>query len=271
MGLRADGTEFPVELRMQQLALAEGTYSWATLRAAAAGAVIEILANSAHDLRGSLNSVIGFAEFVGDEKPGPLNPLQKEYLADILSGGRAQLRLIEAIIQLVKIEAGRLELHPGIFDLGEALQSVQAALAPAAAARRAHLYFECEQASVTLDRDNLTKVVTSLANDSLELAGEGGTVRLMARRAPESRIELTICAGKEGAHPDSVPGLRGMNRVDEKLFATGGAFYLSLASTRRLVEFQGGQLTAGNSADLRTVGYSVSLPMLETSEASARE
>lgn len=271
MGLRADGAEFPLEVRMQQLVLDEGMYLWATLRSAAVAEVIEILANSAHDLRGSLNSVIGFAEFVGDEKPGPLNALQKEYLADILSGGRAQLRLIDAVIQLVRIESGRLELHAGRFDLGEALQSVQLALLPAAAARGARLHLECERAMVSLDRDKLSRVVTSLATDSLELAGENGRVWLVGRCASESGIELTICAAKQGTDTDSVPGLAGIDSVDEKWVETGGALYLSLASTRRLVAFLGGRLTVGNTADLRTILYSISLPMLETFGTCAKE
>src|ERR1700761_4548739 len=105
-------------------------------------AVIEVLANMSHDLRAPLNAIIGFAEFISDEKSGPLNSDQKEYLADVLSCGRALLQLVTDVSQLVKMEAGKMELFPQIISLQEALSAACAQAALHAAEANVELRFE---------------------------------------------------------------------------------------------------------------------------------
>lgn len=284
LGVRADGAQFPVELRMRRLRLSDGIRLWAFARAARAAEstaggnlapipdTIEILANSAHDLRGSMNAVIGFAEFVGDEKPGPLNPRQKEYLLDILSCGRTQLQFINDLVQLVKIEAGRLELHAVNFRLDAAVGEVQAAVAASAAARSARLLVESQHVTVTLDRDKVIQILLSLASNSLELAGERGEVRVRARGEAGSRVLLEVHGNQHGADREQSVAVSANARFfDERLVRTGSAAYLNLASTRKLVEFLGGCLTFASSPDLLTTLCSVSLPMLKSSRARHEE
>jgi protein-histidine pros-kinase len=264
LGVRADGAEFPVEFRMRQLRLSDGIFLWAFARPAQE--TIEILANTAHDLRGSLNAVIGFAEFVGDEKPGPLNALQKEYVLDILGGGRMQLQLVNDLVQLVKLEAGRVELQAVNFRLEVALAEVQAAMAAAAAATSARLRVESQPVTVTLDRDKVIQILRSLAGNSLELAGDAGEVRISARLEPGARVLLQVRADRHGADREQTAAVAGNVRYfDERLVRTGSAAYLNLAATRKLAEFMGGSLTLGSSPNLLTTLCSVSLPMVESS------
>src|SRR5260370_831094 len=75
----------------------------------------EFLANMSHELRTPLNGIIGFTEFLVDEKPGKLNAKQKEYLNDILNSGRHLLQLINDVLDLSKVEAGKMELFPESF------------------------------------------------------------------------------------------------------------------------------------------------------------
>ena len=70
----------------------------------------EFLANLSHDLRTPLNAILGFTEFLLDEKPGPLNARQKEYLGDILSSGRRLLQLIDDMPDRCKAEAGKMQV-----------------------------------------------------------------------------------------------------------------------------------------------------------------
>src|ERR1700760_4713820 len=79
------------------------------------------LANLAHELRNPLNGILGFTEFLLEEKPGPLNPRQKEYLGDVLSSGQVLLQLINDVADLAKIEAGTLPLRVETFSLRAAM------------------------------------------------------------------------------------------------------------------------------------------------------
>src|SRR5205823_13786896 len=83
----------------------------------------EFLANMSHELRTPLNAIIGFSEVLVEKMFGELNDKQEEYLRDILSSGRHLLSLINDILDLSKVEAGRMELELGTFSMGEALEN----------------------------------------------------------------------------------------------------------------------------------------------------
>src|SRR5207248_3621146 len=83
----------------------------------------EFLANMSHELRTPLNAIIGFSEVLVEKMFGDLNDKQEEYLHDILSSGRHLLSLINDILDLSKVEAGRMELELGTFSLPQALQN----------------------------------------------------------------------------------------------------------------------------------------------------
>src|SRR5207244_10700871 len=80
------------------------------------------LANMSRELRTPLNGIIGFTELLIDEKPGALQPKQKEYLNDVLSSARHLLTLINDVLDLAKVEAGKMELYPEDFGIREALE-----------------------------------------------------------------------------------------------------------------------------------------------------
>jgi PAS domain S-box-containing protein len=84
----------------------------------------EFLANMSHELRTPLNGIIGFTEFLIDEKPGPLRPKQKEYLGDVLNSARHLLQLINDVLDIAKVEAGKMELHPETFPVRKAVEEV---------------------------------------------------------------------------------------------------------------------------------------------------
>src|ERR1700688_2471658 len=84
----------------------------------------EFLANMSHELRTPLNGIIGFAEFLIDQKPGPLNPKQSEYLTDVHNSAQHLLQLINDVLDLAKIEAGKLDLNSESFSLPTALGEV---------------------------------------------------------------------------------------------------------------------------------------------------
>jgi PAS domain S-box-containing protein len=80
------------------------------------------LAHMSHELRTPLNGIIGFAEFLVDGKPGAVNPKQKEYLEDILNGGKHLLQLISDILDLAKVGVGKMEFYPERFSLRKVIE-----------------------------------------------------------------------------------------------------------------------------------------------------
>ena len=92
----------------------------------------EFMANMSHELRTPLNGIIGFSEFLVDEKRGKLNDKQKEYLNDILNSGRHLLQLINDILDLSKVEAGKVELFPETFSISKSVCEVCSVVSPLA-------------------------------------------------------------------------------------------------------------------------------------------
>src|SRR5205085_5918689 len=88
----------------------------------------EFLANMSHELRTPLNGIIGFTEFLVDEKPGALNLKQKEYLSDVYNSAQHLLQLINDVLDLAKVEAGKIELSPAPFHLARPSEEVCAAV-----------------------------------------------------------------------------------------------------------------------------------------------
>src|SRR5258705_9597886 len=143
-GRRRDGSEFPIEISLSPIETEEGVLVSSAIRditerkrfeqklQEANRLKSEFLANMSHELRTPLNGIIGFAEFLSDRKPGPLNEKQAEYLQDILNSGRHLLQLINDVLDLSRVEAGRMDFSPETFRLQKAIDEVCAVVSPLA-------------------------------------------------------------------------------------------------------------------------------------------
>jgi protein-histidine pros-kinase len=221
----------------------------------------DFLASMSHELRTPLHGVIGFSEFLVDEKVGPLNPTQKEFLNDVLNSGRHLLRLINNILDLSKIEAGRLELFPELLHLADLVQEVCAILRPLAEQHQVALRFDPDTArfDVLLDPLRLRQILYNLLSNAVQYNRPGGLATLEILRLPSpTRLQFTVVDDGPGIAPEDHA------RIFEEFRQLGAprsqSTGLGLAVTRRLVECMGGEITVASQPG-RGSRFTVRLPL----------
>jgi PAS domain S-box-containing protein len=221
------------------------------------------LANMSHELRTPLNGIIGFAEFLTDGKPGTLNPKQKEYLAEILNSGRHLLQLINDVLDLAKVEANRMELHPESFSLAKAIEGVCAVAKPLALKKaiKITIRVEPEVDDVVLDQQKFKQVLYNLVSNAVKFTDDGGQVAVVAAVHDEAHFKLVVSDTGIGIKAEDFPRLF---TEFEQLESGAARHYegtgLGLALTRKIVQLQGG--TIGVESDVGNgSSFSVILPM----------
>src|SRR5262249_2143582 len=142
----------------------------------------EVLPNNAHELRTPLNAIIGFSEVLVDRMFGDLNEKQDEYLQDIYASGRHLLSLINDILDLSKIEAGRMELEVTRFDLPQAIDNALTLVRGRADAHGIRLQLDVDErlAGVSGDERKIKQVLVNLLTNAVKFTPEGGTVSVNA-------------------------------------------------------------------------------------------
>ena len=278
-GQRADGSEFPLEISLSPLETEEGLFVSAAIRDAterrrfeqtlqdASRLKSEFLATMSHELRTPLNGIIGFSEFLIDEKAGALNGQQKEFLTDVLASGRHLLRLINDVLDLSKIEAGKMELAPESFNLVAAVDEVCAVVSPIAQAKAISLLRQVseEAVTVTLDRHRFMQILYNLLSNALKFTNAGGQVSLSLDREDDV-LRLQVRDTGIGICTADLPKLffefqqleSGSGRRHD---GTG----LGLVLTKRLAELHGGSIRAESEVGKGSL-FTVKLPLDAPSE-----
>ena len=205
----------------------------------------EFLANMSHELRSPLNGIIGFAELLHDGRLGAVSEKVKEFLARIHKSARHLLQLINDLLDLSKIEAGRLSLYPEPVHLAGLIEEVVAIQAAVAAPKKIRIVTELspEIGSVTTDASRFRQILYNYLSNALKFTDEGGevTVRLQPQGANEFCLEVSDTG--IGIAPQDIPRLF---TEFQQLDATASKRYpgtgLGLALTKRIVEAQGGEV-----------------------------
>jgi PAS domain S-box-containing protein len=260
-GRRKDGSEFPVEISLAPLETEEGVLVSSAIRditerkrmeetrrrslQEASRLKSEFLANMSHELRTPLNAIIGFAELIHDGKAGPLHGEQKEFLGDILTSSRHLLRLINDVLDLSKIEAGKMELRPEPLDPGKVAGEIRDILRSLAASRRISMAVEAAPGigEVVADPGKLKQVLYNYLSNALKFTPEGG--RVTVRVAPEGgdAFRLEVEDTGIGIRPEDLGRLFvEFQQLDDGAAKKYAGTGLGLALTRRIVEAQGGRV-----------------------------
>ena len=205
----------------------------------------QFLANMSHELRTPLNGIIGFTEFLIDEKPGPLLSKQKEYLGDVLDSACHLLQLINDVLDLAKIEAGKMELHPEIFRVQDAVEEVAAVIK--AIAQKKHIAVGIQIGAgleaITLDKYKFKQVLYNLLSNAVKFSDDCGKVGIHVRRLDPQGLEVQVRDTGIGITAGDISRLfTEFEQLDpgpaRRFEGTG----LGLALTKKIVEFQGGHI-----------------------------
>jgi len=232
----------------------------------------EFLATMSHELRTPLNGIIGFSELLVDQKAGTVNARQSEYLGDILNSARHLLHLINDVLDLSRIEAGRMELCPETFLLSEAAQEVCTVVSPMAGKRAIEIRMDVARAveNITLDQQKFKQILYNLLSNAVKFSDERGRVEILASRSEGGQLRLEVRDFGIGIKPEAVPRLFvEFQQLDSGAARRYDGTGLGLALTKKIVELQGGTITVESEPGKGST-FTVTLPLAEQTHAALR-
>jgi len=206
----------------------------------------EFLATMSHELRTPLNAIIGFSELLSDGIVTEADEIDA-CLRDILSSGRHLLNLINDVLDISKIEAGRMELKPTRFDIREEMQAVARTVAPLIAARGHQLLADepPDAIPVFADRQRIRQIILNLVSNAIKFTPDGGTITMRIASDPTApgmvafAVQDTGIGIKEVDFPKLFEKFRQLDASHTRRYEGTG---LGLALTKQLVELNGGAM-----------------------------
>jgi signal transduction histidine kinase len=204
----------------------------------------EFLANMSHELRTPLNAIIGFSEVLQERLFGELNEKQAEYTDDILTSGRHLLSLINEILDLSKVEAGRMELELATFDLPLAIDNARTFVRERAIKHGITLDIDVDErlGDYVGDERKIKQILLNLLSNAVKFTPEGGRIHINARQVDGS-VEISVSDTGIGiAHQDQPKIFEEFRQVgsdySHKVEGTG----LGLTLAKKFVELHGGRI-----------------------------
>jgi signal transduction histidine kinase len=231
----------------------------------------EFLANMSHELRTPLNAIIGFSEVLRDGLAGELESRQKDYANEIFTSGNHLLALINDILDLSKVEAGKMTLTLEPVGVATLIQAGLQVVKQAAAAHRQNLgtLVAEDLGEIWVDARKVKQILFNLLSNAVKFTPDGGDVRVEARRvfraaSPEGRekphLELVVRDSGIGVSAtDQAILFEPFSQIDSTLARRYQGTGLGLAMVKRLAELHGGSVEV-RSAPTRGSAFTVWLP-----------
>ncbi|OGB21341.1 MAG: PAS domain-containing sensor histidine kinase [Burkholderiales bacterium RIFCSPLOWO2_02_FULL_57_36] len=265
-GVRSDGSEFPVEISLSPLETEEGLLVSSAIRdiserkrieaalheknielEAASRAKDNFLAGMSHELRTPLNAIIGFTGTLLMKLPGPLTPDQDKQLKTIQASARHLLSLINDLLDLAKIESGKVEINPEPVVCQNVIRELVETLGPIADKKGLSFALDLppDDIAILVDRRALSQILINLANNAIKFTEKGGVSIGLRKRNSEGKLLIEISVADSGVGiraDDHVKLFQPFSQADStstrRFEGTGLGLYLS----EKLAGLIGGQL-----------------------------
>jgi two-component system cell cycle sensor histidine kinase PleC len=203
------------------------------------------LANMSHELRTPLNAILGFSEIIAKECFGSVgSPRYKEYAADIHSSGAHLLSLINDLLDVAKIEAGRMEIEPAELDVRKCFDTALKIIGAKARERRQELVIEVDPTAPSLYADEraLKQILINLVSNAVKFTPEGGRITVLGSRARCGSFQIMVEDNGPGIPREKLDKIfKPFSQVDNRYDRQGGGTGLGLALVRGLAELHGGR------------------------------
>jgi PAS domain S-box-containing protein len=256
VAVRSDGEEFPIELSLGTMGSGDDRLLVACARdvsdrqvlsaqVAAGESHARFVANMSHELRTPLNSVLGFAQLL--ERDAALSERQRRYVGHIMEGGNHLLGVIDDILDLDRIGAGKAELRIEKLPLGPLLEAVVDRLEPLAANSGVRVYPSIADApEIHSDHRRLRQIVTNLLANAIQFTPDGGQVTVVAR-VLDKTVEIAVTDTGVGIPlADQERIFDAFAQGDSRLSRSHSGTGLGLSLSRRLASLLGGELTVSS-------------------------
>lgn len=231
------------------------------------------LASMSHELRTPLNGIIGFSELLVDQRFGPLNKTQAEYVETVLTSARHLLGVINDVLDLSKVASGRMELALEHVAVAPVAANATAALKALAQAKRIEVRLAMREAlpAVLADEGRLKQIFYNLLSNAIKFTPEGGAVTIRAETvaapngAPADQLEVSVTDTGIGIQQeDQERVFREFEQVRPESPRSHQGTGLGLALTRRFVELHGGRLWVESAGKGKGTTFRFTLPLAES-------
>lgn len=224
----------------------------------------EFLANMSHELRTPLNSINGFSEVLYDETFGPLNEKQKKYVHNVLISGKHLLLLINQILDMAKVESGKMKLALSSLPMKSLLSEISLLVADMAGKKKLQLLLEIEEDLPDIEADELKvkEIIYNLLSNVVKFTPEGGKIGMRAKKV-DSEIEIVVWDTGVGIAPENMDKIfEGFFRVDTPYSRVTEGTGLGLPLSKKLVELHGGKFSVESEGLNRGTLVRFTLPII---------
>jgi len=226
----------------------------------------EFLANMSHELRTPLNSINGFSEVLYDETFGVLNEKQKKYVNNVLTSGKHLLLLINQILDMAKVEAGKMKLALSNLLMKNLLNDISLLVADMVSKKKIEMSLEIAEDLPNIEADELKvkEIIYNLLSNAVKFTPEGGKIGMRAStRKADSEIEVVVRDTGVGIAPENMEKIfEGFFRVDTPYSRVTEGTGLGLPLSKKLVELHGGKLSVESEGLNRGTSVRFTLPIV---------